>query len=242
MIFRFENTRPAPTNAELIADLRRVSAKLATSHVSQRTYCRLGTYSSTVIKERFGSWNKALEAAGLTVQYRYNLTTDELFANVIAVWTALGRQPRKREMTKPLSKFTADPYVTRFGSWLSAMKAFVESVNADSNLPSDETRKHHVAPRGPRDPSLRLRFRVMLRDNFRCCSCGRSPATHVGVVLHVDHVEPRVKDGPTRTKTSRRFALIAISVNPISASNERGIADRATCFVSTGGVKIATCD
>ena len=115
----------------------------------------------------------------------------------MTVWSTLGRQPRKREMMKPLSKFTADPYVTRFGSWLSAMKAFFESLNADANLTSGEPRRHQVAPRGPRDPSLRLRFRVMLRDNFRCRSCGRSPATHVGVVLHVDHVEPWAKNGPT---------------------------------------------
>jgi len=197
MIFHFENTKPAPTNTELITDLRQVSAKLAAPHISQRAYCRLGTYSSAVIKKRFGSWNKALEAAGLTVRYRYNLSTDELFANLIAVWATLGRQPRKREMTKPLSKFTADPYVTRFGSWLSAMKAFVESVNTEPNLPFNQSRKHHVAPRGPRDPSLRLRFRVMLRDNFRCRSCGRSPATHLGVVLHVDHIDPWVNHGPT---------------------------------------------
>src|SRR5213592_2305758 len=197
MIFHFENTKPALTNTELITDLRQVSAKLAAPHISQRAYCRLGTYSSAVIKKRFGSWNKALEAAGLTVRYRYNLSTDELFANLIAVWATLGRRPRKREMTKPLSKFTADPYVTRFGSWLSAMKAFVESVNADPNLASDEPRRDQVTSRGPRDPSLRLRFRVMLRDNFRCRSCGRSPATHFGVVLHVDHINPWAKDGRT---------------------------------------------
>ena len=195
--FRFENTKPNPTNNELIADMQQVSTKLGNSHISQRAYRRIGTYSSTVMKKRFGSWNKALEAAGLTIQYRYNLPTEELFANLIAVWTTLGRQPRKREMIKPLSKFTADPYVTRFGSWLSAMKAFVESVNADPNLASDEPRRDQVTSRGPRDPFLRLRFRVMLRDNSHCRSCGRSPATHFGVVLHVDHINPWAKDGRT---------------------------------------------
>jgi len=195
--FRFENTRPNPTDAELIADMQQVSAKLTTSHLSQRDFCRIGRYSSTVMKKRFGSWNNALEAAGLKVQHRYNLPTEELFANLIGVWTTRGRQPRKREMTKPLSKSTADPYVTRFGSWLSAMKTFVESVNADPNLPSDEPRRDQITPRGPRDPSLRLRFQVMLRDNFRCRSCGRSPASHFGVVLHVDHINPWAKDGRT---------------------------------------------
>ena len=44
--FRFENTRPNPTDAELIADMQRVSAKHTTSHLSQRDYCRIGRYSS----------------------------------------------------------------------------------------------------------------------------------------------------------------------------------------------------
>jgi hypothetical protein len=195
--FHFENTKPAPKDSDLIADLQRIAANLGTSHVPQDAYRNLGAYSSTVMKKRFGSWIKALSAAGLLTQHRPNLTTEELFDNIIAVWTALGRQPRKREMIKPLSKFTADPYVTRFGGWLSAMKAFVEYANADSRIVLDNYPKQRVSPRGPRDPSLRLRFRVMLRDNFRCCSCGRSPATHFGVVLHVDHVDPWAKDGPT---------------------------------------------
>src|SRR5438132_982789 len=108
--FRFENTKPAPTDGDLIADLQRIAAKLGTSYVPQNIYRNMGAYSSTVMKTRFGSWNKALVAAGLSTQHRSNLTTEELFDNVITVWTRLGRQPRKREMTKPLSKYTTDPY------------------------------------------------------------------------------------------------------------------------------------
>ena len=61
--FRFENAKPAPTDAELISDLRRVAALMGASHVPQNGYRQLGAYSSTVMKTRFGSWNKALEAA-----------------------------------------------------------------------------------------------------------------------------------------------------------------------------------
>ena len=193
--FRFENTKPTPTNPELIADLQRIARQVGTSHVAQNAYRRLGTYSSTVMKTRFGSWNKALEAATLPPSHRRDLSIEELFANVIAVWTTLGRQPRKRDMIKPVSKFTPDPYVKRFGGWLAAMRAFVEyaSKETDSAPLMMPTR----AVRGPRDPSLRLRFRVLLRDNFRCQRCGRSPATHAGVSLQVDHVRSWEKGGPT---------------------------------------------
>ncbi|HNS19328.1 MAG TPA: HNH endonuclease [Sedimentisphaerales bacterium] len=51
--------------------------------------------------------------------------------------------------------------------------------------------------RTPRDPSLRLRFKVLLRDRFRCRQCGASPATNLGVELHVDHVIPWSAGGET---------------------------------------------
>ena len=41
-----------------------------------------------------------------------------------------------------------------------------------------------------RAPSKRLRMKILKRDNFRCKVCGRSPANHVDVELHLHHVQP----------------------------------------------------
>lgn len=38
--------------------------------------------------------------------------------------------------------------------------------------------------------SIGLRFKVLVRDNFKCCLCGRSPATDSNVKLQVDHKIP----------------------------------------------------
>ena len=48
-----------------------------------------------------------------------------------------------------------------------------------------------------RDINLRLRFLVMKRDDFKCCMCGRSPATTPGLELHIDHIVPWSKGGET---------------------------------------------
>ena len=48
-----------------------------------------------------------------------------------------------------------------------------------------------------RDINLRLRFRVLQRDNFKCCACGASPAKDASVELHVDHILPWSKGGET---------------------------------------------
>jgi len=44
---------------------------------------------------------------------------------------------------------------------------------------------------------LRMRFKVMTRDNFKCCACGASPTKDPSVELYVDHITPWAKGGET---------------------------------------------
>lgn len=39
-------------------------------------------------------------------------------------------------------------------------------------------------------PSPKLRMQILKRDRYRCRTCGRSPANHVDLELHVHHVRP----------------------------------------------------
>ena len=48
-----------------------------------------------------------------------------------------------------------------------------------------------------RNINARLRFKVLQRDNFKCCACGASPAKDPSVELHVDHIIPWSKGGET---------------------------------------------
>lgn len=48
-----------------------------------------------------------------------------------------------------------------------------------------------------RNLSMKLRFEVLKRDNFKCCACGASPAKDPSVELHVDHIIPWSKGGET---------------------------------------------
>lgn len=186
MRFDFEDTKPVILDADLLADLRRIAQELGLSTMPARIYRQKGAFSATVIKKRFGSWNKALSSAGLGISGERDIPDELLLDNLREVWIKLGRQPRTSEMVPPVSNYTRHPYKRRFGSWLAAMKAFVQSVEQ-----SEAEDKPLSVPgpnsRGPRDPSLRLRFRVMRRDNFKCRCCGRSPATDPSVELHVDH-------------------------------------------------------
>lgn len=194
--FTFEDTKPLITNEQLLADIRRVASDLGCSVLPQRRYRQHGNHSTTAIKERFGTWNAAITAAGLGPASERDISEEELHQNLEQVWMRLGRQPRKREMAAPLSRFTHHPYVRRYGGWLSAVRAFLRAVETESSEDGKALVPQQPS-RGPRDASLRLRFLVMRRDRFACRHCGASPANVPGVELHVDHVVPWAEGGST---------------------------------------------
>jgi len=190
------------SNEELLAELRRVAQLLGKSSMTYEEFRSHGRYSDRFLERRFGSWNKALEAAGLEVRKRVNIPVIEFFENMEQTWRALGRQPRREEMVKPLSMITGGAYERRFGGWRKALEAFVAFASDDrATIPVVLTTTSTTSER--RFPDLRLRFRVMHRDSFRCQACGRSPATDAGVQLHVDHIVPWSKGGKTTESNLR---------------------------------------
>jgi hypothetical protein len=186
---------PVPTQA-LLDDLKRVASEGNGTAVTFRHYNQFGRYNSSTVSERFGSWNAALEKAGLIPTKVRNYGDEDLFSNMITVWERYGRQPRFREMSAPPSIISVWPYQRRFGSWINALKAFVEFANAEDMIPP-VAEIPNAKSKPPRNPSMRLRFYVLSRDSFRCVTCGASPATQVGLFLHIDHIVPWSKGGQT---------------------------------------------
>ncbi|HEX5038206.1 MAG TPA: HNH endonuclease [bacterium] len=186
------------SDSELLADLCRVAQLLNKTTVSQPQYREHGKYDHTTIARRFG-WNKALIAAGLSLSNEVNIPDERLFENLLALWQHYGRQPRRSELAKPPSNISQTPYNRRFGGWTNALKAFVDYANtAEIESPEPKPTGNASARRlTGRDPSLRLRWKILKRDRFTCCKCGKSPATTVGVELHVDHVISWEKGGLT---------------------------------------------
>ena len=106
----------------------------------------------------------------------------------------------------------------RFGGWRKALEAFIQYINSadDSSNKIEETERpiekqnlpnKNIAAKDSavakkehkttRDINLRLRFKVMARDNFKCRICGKSPATDPKITLHIDHIIPWSKGGET---------------------------------------------
>lgn len=177
---------------ELLEDLKRVVKLLGKEFISQTDYDLKGNFAHKNYYKRFGSWNKALQKAGLPIIVSKTISNEELFNNLEKIWLKLGRQPFYSEIRKPLSKYAVDTYCRRFGSWFKACESFIHYKKKDLKFIKLAKLKNTGRTRAINE---RLRLQVFKRDNFACRKCGRSPATHIGTILHLDHIVPFSKGG-----------------------------------------------
>ena len=195
----YEEKCPHAPDQALIDDLKRTIQTLHKNTLTIAEYDEHGMYNSSTIIRRFGTWNKGLQLAGISISNKF-YTDQELFDNLATVWLQLGKQPSRRDLTHVNSPISYKAYERRFGKWSDAVKAFVEYYNrsdGELQLTKDFSVGEASTKVAPRDVSLRLRFQVMRRDNFRCCICGASPAKDPSIELHIDHVIPWSKGGET---------------------------------------------
>lgn len=207
MKFELEKFHRNVSEKDLLEDLKNTYALLSKNGIplTFRSYNETGKYRSATITARFGTWNEGLRQAGLKVNEEKNISDKDLFINIEEIWASLGRQPKSRDLAKPLSKYTSSAYVERFGGWRNSLEAFVKYINEDDELEeiNYETEESFLLAkivkkkRTNRNISDRMRFRILSRDGFTCQSCGASPIKERGVELHVDHILPWSKDGET---------------------------------------------
>jgi hypothetical protein len=92
----------------------------------------------------------------------------------------IGEEPRLQQM---LEKFKAW-WFAKLDQEGKDEEVEDDSKNEEANIPELESYKFIRAG---------LWWSVLARDNWTCCSCGRTPAD--GVSLEVDHIRPRSKGG-----------------------------------------------
>ncbi len=202
MKFELEEYHRNISDDKLISDLKEVAVLLNKNSVTFDEYTEKGKFNSSTIMRRFGGWNKALEKADLQKIKENNILEEELFKNLEELWIRLGKQPRYSQVQKPLSKYTADTYANRFGTYRKALEKFVAYINNEGNTSSYEAIENlEIEPgtkhKTSRTINWRVRFIVMRRDNFKCKNCGRSPATDQNIILHVDHIKAWANGGET---------------------------------------------
>lgn len=208
MQFKLNDYHRNTPDEQLLDDLRKVANQLNKQFLTKTEYEVYGKFSSATYERRFNTWNKALILSGLEESVQRDISEVELFENLEKVWIQLGRQPKDKELRRPLSKYSTRPYVKRYGSIRKALEAFVEFMNsaeqdkldneemvADITSESSEilviesSYKHKTQ----RTPSLRLKVKVLFRDGNKCRLCGAETNGNA----HFDHIKPWSKGGET---------------------------------------------
>lgn len=190
---------------ELLDDLKKVADQIGMDKVTVVQYDQKGKFNSSTLSDRFGTWNKALEKAGLKITRKQNLSEKELFENLEEVWIKLGRQPLRKETRNPLSKYSATTYRCKFGTWQKALESFIKYIDSkkDENQEPEENGKDEknfdaveteFKHKTRRNISERLKVQVLMRDGNKCKLCG---ITVTGEDIHFDHKDPWSKGGET---------------------------------------------
>lgn len=185
---------------DLLNDLINVAKLLNKGSVTQKEYNEYGNYNCSTLIRKFKTWNNALKVAKLEINFVSKYSDYQLFENLENVWISLGKQPTRRDMDKIISKISSGPYTDRFKGWYNALEQFIKFVdnNGINFKEKDKSPINYIDEHiTKRDINLRLRFKVMKRDNFKCCICGASPSKDPNVELHIDHIIPWSKGGET---------------------------------------------
>ena len=189
----------------MIEDIKRAAKLLGKECLSQTEYNNMyngksyrrsrAKFTSFMVTREFGTWGSAVQLAGLK-SARSPIPARDLLDEMKRVWIITGRQPRRTDFKKH-SVYSSSTYIKRFGTWLRAIAAFLRYI--ETGIVNDGITPKREPPGGKspckkRRVGLGLRLYVLERDRFRCCYCGRSPATH-NITLQIDHRKPVSRSG-----------------------------------------------
>jgi hypothetical protein len=122
----------AMSNEDILAKIRSIAAQLGKASLSGADIRAHSEINQRLLASRFGSVSEALRLAGIAqAPHGRRHTEEEIFENLLAVWTHYGRHPTHSEMDKPPSTVGSNTYIKRYGGWRSALKAFVARANSD---------------------------------------------------------------------------------------------------------------
>jgi hypothetical protein len=127
-------TGRAMTEDEILRRIRDIAEQLGKPRLSGAEIEANSEITQSQMYRRFGSVSAALRRAGVEQVGRgRRYTEDEIFENLLSVWTHYGRAPTVAEMDSLPSTVGKNAYLHRYGGWRKALKAFIERTNSEAD-------------------------------------------------------------------------------------------------------------
>lgn len=141
------------SSSDLIHELQRLD-DVVDSSPKASDMTDIGKYGENTYVRRFGSWNEALNEAGIKENKERNIRDKELISELQRLKAEAGTVPPASLMNER-GKYSEGPYLSRFGSWNEALKTagiepnFHQDINKD-NLREELFRLKEVLGHVPR--------------------------------------------------------------------------------------------
>lgn len=180
-----------PNNDKLIGILQEVADELGHTPTIPE-FKELSEYTANLLTNRFGSYNQAVDEAGLETNRVTSYNVEFAIEELHRVADKLDDTPTYVDMLK-LAECSPSPLTTHFGTWNQALEAVGYEPN---ETPSGEDSPHWKGGEGRiYGPGWgeRKRRAVRARDDYECQICGLSQTEHkskYGVALDVHHIVP----------------------------------------------------
>jgi len=157
------------TEDELLDELRRVADKLGESP-SVAQMATIGQIYPSVYIKRFGSWNNAVETAGLDpTPQPTRIERETLLIELQEIIDSVGDVPTAGEFEEH-SEYSQGPYHREFGSWNEAIRA----LGYEPRYPrGGEAEYRYYGPNWQSKRESRIEI-----DHYQCQRCGISRADH----------------------------------------------------------------
>lgn len=212
---------------KIITELEKVAKKFDYTDFTQDQFNDMANISHYTVIREFGTWEKILKFLQKNLKKKgidFEITTrrskysnQEIFDEMERIWRALGHRPSRNEWNASNPKISYDTAYRRFGGWTNVCLKFIEyksdgseittdidensqdkqGIGTDAKTATNKLLTKKVKIEKTRTIPLSARLKVFVRDNFRCVFCGRSPATDIGIKLHIDHIVPFSEGGKT---------------------------------------------
>lgn len=161
------------TNSEILDRIRKVAKDLGKSSISGEEIAANSEISQSQMYRRFGGVSAALRQAGIEqIPHGRRYTEEEIFDNLLNVWTNYGRPPTALEMDTAPSIVGKNAYIIRYGGWRAALKAFVERANSEAERSPDND--IHTIPKADVEPAPEAQTTAAKISNIESINSAKS--------------------------------------------------------------------
>lgn len=126
------NKQSSVADSELLNELRRLRDEIGETPTS-RNMDEKGNYAPSTYSIAFGTWNSAIQEAGIKLGKQREIPSSELIDELQRLADDLGDPPTVHQMEEQ-GQFGASTYSAEFGSWNEALRAANLGTNRERNV------------------------------------------------------------------------------------------------------------